>query len=95
VYITNFVFWIGIAHSGTLISAILYLVRSKWRDAVSRSTEAMTVIAVMTAGIFPLVHLGRIWVFYYILPYPTERALYPDFMSPLVWDVIAVLPISP
>lgn len=91
VYITNFVFWIGIAHSGTLISAILYLVRSKWRDAVSRSTEAMTVIAVMTAGIFPLVHLGRLWVFYYILPYPNQRALYPDYMSPLVWDVIAVL----
>jgi Ni/Fe-hydrogenase subunit HybB-like protein len=91
VYITNFVFWVGIAHSGTLISAILYLVRSKWRDAVSRSTEAMTVIAVMTAGIFPLVHLGRLWVFYYILPYPNQRGLYPNYMSPLVWDVIAVL----
>lgn len=90
-YITNFVFWVGIAHSGTLISAILYLVRSKWRDAVSRSTEAMTVIAVMTAGIFPLVHLGRVWVFYYILPYPNQRLLYPNFMSPIVWDVIAVL----
>jgi molybdopterin-containing oxidoreductase family membrane subunit len=90
-YITSFVFWIGIAHSGTLISAILYLVRSKWRDSVSRSTEAMTVIAVMTAGIFPLVHLGRLWVFYYILPYPTQRGLYPNFMSPLVWDIIAVL----
>ncbi len=90
-YITNFVFWVGIAHSGTLISAILYLVRSKWRDAVSRSTEAMTVIAVMTAGIFPLIHLGRLWVFYYILPYPNQRLLYPNFMSPIVWDVIAVL----
>ncbi|HEX2934788.1 MAG TPA: quinol:electron acceptor oxidoreductase subunit ActD [Bacteroidales bacterium] len=90
-YITNFVFWVGIAHSGTLISAILYLVRSKWRDAISRSTEAMTVIAVMTAGIFPLVHLGRLWVFYFILPYPNQRLLYPNFMSPIVWDVIAVL----
>ncbi len=90
-YITSFVFWIGIAHSGTLISAILYLVRSKGRDAVSRTTEAMTVIAIITAGIFPLVHLGRLWVFYYILPYPSERGLYPNFMSPLVWDVIAVL----
>ena len=90
-YITNFVFWIGIAHSGTLISAILYLVRSQWRDAVSRATEAMTVIAVMTAGIFPLVHLGRVWIFYYLIPYPNERALYPNFMSPLVWDLIAVI----
>lgn len=91
VYITSFVFWVGIAHSGTLISAILYLARSRWRDAVSRSTEAMTVIAVMTAGIFPLIHLGRLWVFYYIFPYPNQRGLYPNYMSPLVWDMIAVL----
>jgi molybdopterin-containing oxidoreductase family membrane subunit len=90
-YITNFVFWIGIAHSGTLISAILFLMRSQWRDAVSRATEAMTVFAVMTAGIFPLVHLGRLWTFYYLLPYPNQRALYPNYMSPLVWDLIAVL----
>ncbi len=90
-YITNFVFWVGIAHSGTLISAILFLVRSKWRDAVSRSTEAMTVFAVMTAGLFPLIHLGRLWVFYYILPYPNQRALYPNFSSPLVLDLIAIL----
>ena len=72
-YITNFVFWIGIAHSGTLISAILYLMRSQWRNAVSRATEAMTVIAVMTAGMFPLIHLGRVWVFYYLVPYPKDR----------------------
>lgn len=91
VYITNFVFWVGIAHSGTLISAILFLVRSHWRDAVSRSTEAMTVFAVMTAGMFPLIHLGRLWVFYYILPYPNQRALYPNFSSPLVLDLIAIL----
>ncbi len=90
-YITNFVFWIGIAHSGTLISAILFLMRSQWRDAVSRATEAMTVIAVMTAGMFPLIHLGRVWVFYYLFPYPNQRALYPNYMSPLVWDLIAVL----
>ncbi len=90
VYIGNFVFWIGIAHSGTLISAILHLVRSKWRAAVSRSAEAMTIFAVMTAGLFPLVHLGRLWVFYYILPYPSERQLWPNFQSPLVWDVLAV-----
>ncbi len=90
-YITNFVFWVGIAHSGTLISAVLFLAHSKWRDAVSRSTEAMTVFAVMTAGLFPLIHLGRVWVFYYILPYPNQRDLFPNFMSPLVSDVVAVL----
>jgi len=90
VYITNFVFWVGIAHSGTLISAILYLLRANWRDAVSRSAEAMTIFAVMTAGLFPLVHLGRLWVFYYIIPYPSQRELWPNFVSPLVWDVCAV-----
>jgi len=90
VYITNFVFWVGIAHSGTLISAILHLVRSRWRTAVSRSAEAMTVFAVMTAGLFPMVHLGRVWVFYYIIPYPSQRQLWPDFLSPLIWDVCAV-----
>jgi Ni/Fe-hydrogenase subunit HybB-like protein len=90
VYIGNFVFWVGIAHSGTLISAILKLVRAKWRNAVSRSAEAMTVFAVMTAGLFPLIHLGRVWVFYFILPYPSERHLWPNFVSPLIWDVLAV-----
>lgn len=90
VYIANFVFWVGIAHSGTLISAILFLVRAKWRDAVSRSAEAMTVFAVMTAGLFPMIHLGRLWVVYYILPYPSQRQLWPNFQSPLVWDVVAV-----
>ncbi|MCY2926545.1 MAG: polysulfide reductase NrfD, partial [Planctomycetota bacterium] len=89
-YITDFVFWVGIAHSGTLISAILHLVRSRWRVAVARSAEAMTVFAVMTAGLFPLVHLGRVWVMYFILPYPSERQLWPNFMSPLVWDVVAI-----
>lgn len=90
VYIGNFVFWVGIAHSGTLISAILYLVRSRWRMAVARSAEAMTVFAVMTAGLFPLIHLGRLWVVYYILPYPSARQLWPNFLSPLVWDVVAI-----
>ncbi|GFO58879.1 hypothetical protein GMST_12040 [Geomonas silvestris] len=90
VYITNFVFWVGIAHSGTLISAILYLLRANWRDAVSRSAEAMTIFAVMTAGLFPLIHLGRLWVFYYIIPYPSQREIWPNFVSPLVWDVCAV-----
>jgi Ni/Fe-hydrogenase subunit HybB-like protein len=89
-YITNFVFWIGIGHAGTLISAILHLVRSRWRTAISRSAEAMTIFAVLTAGLFPLIHLGRVWVVYYIIPYPSERQLWPDFMSPLVWDVCAV-----
>ncbi|HEX2926542.1 MAG TPA: quinol:electron acceptor oxidoreductase subunit ActD [Ruminiclostridium sp.] len=89
-YITNFVFWVGIAHSGTLISAIFFLVRAKWRDAVSRSAEAMTLIAIMIAGLFPLIHLGRLWVFYYIIPYPSERQIWPNFKSALVWDVLAV-----
>jgi Ni/Fe-hydrogenase subunit HybB-like protein len=89
-YIGSFVFWIGIAHSGTLISAILYLVRSKWRTAVSRSSEAMTIIAIMTAGMFPLIHLGRFWVFYFIIPYPSQRQIWPNFQSPLVFDLVAV-----
>jgi molybdopterin-containing oxidoreductase family membrane subunit len=90
VYIANFVFWVGIAHSGTLISAILHLVRSRWRAAVARAAEAMTVFAVITAGLFPMIHLGRVWVVYYIFPYPSQRQLWPNFMSPLVWDVVAV-----
>jgi molybdopterin-containing oxidoreductase family membrane subunit len=90
VYITNFVFWVGIAHSGTLISAILYLMRARWRTAVARAAEAMTVFAVMTAGAFPIVHLGRPWLFFWLLPYPNERELWVNFRSPLVWDVFAV-----
>ncbi len=90
VYITNFVFWVGIAHSGTLISAILYLFRTRWRTAVYRLAETMTVFAVMTAGLFPLVHLGRVWNAYWLLPYPNERSLQPNFRSPLVWDAFAV-----
>ena len=89
-YIANFVFWVGIAHSGTLISAILLLVRARWRTSVSRSAEAMTIFAIATAGMFPLIHLGRLWVFYYILPYPSQRQLWPNFQSPLVWDVVAI-----
>jgi Ni/Fe-hydrogenase subunit HybB-like protein len=90
VYITNFVFWVGIAHSGTLISAILFLFRSRWRTAVYRVAETMTGFAVMTAGLFPLIHLGRVWFFYWLLPYPNQRWLQPDFRSPLVWDAFAV-----
>ncbi|MFQ5702416.1 MAG: NrfD/PsrC family molybdoenzyme membrane anchor subunit [Gemmatimonadales bacterium] len=90
VYITTFVFWVGIAHSGTLISAILYLFRSKWRTAVYRTAEAMTVFAVMTAGLFPLIHVGRIWYAYWLFPYPNQRQLWVNFKSPLLWDVFAV-----
>src|SRR5262245_29059539 len=90
VYITNFVFWVGIAHSGTLISAILLLCRTRWRTPVSRAAEAMTVFAVLTAGLFPLIHLGRVWFFYWLLPYPNQRWLQPNFRSPLVWDAFAI-----
>ena len=90
VYITTFVFWVGIGHAGTLISAILFLFRSQWRTAVYRATEAMTVFAVMTAGLFPIIHIGRQWVFYWLLPYPNQRYLWPNFKSPLLWDVFAI-----
>ncbi len=90
VYITTFVFWVGIGHAGTLISAILYLFRSPWRTAVYRATEAMTVFAIMTAGLFPIIHIGRQWVFYWLLPYPNQRLLWPNFKSPLMWDVFAI-----
>jgi Ni/Fe-hydrogenase subunit HybB-like protein len=90
VFITCFVFWVGIAHSGTLISAILFLFRSGWRTAVYRTAEAMTVFAVMTAGLFPLIHIGRQWYFYWLVPYPNERGLWPNFKSPLIWDEFAI-----
>lgn len=90
VYITNFVFWVGIAHSGTLISAVLFLFRARFRSAFNRTAEAMTVIAVMTAGLYPLIHLGRVWRFYYLLPYPNQRLLWVNFRSPIIWDVFAV-----
>ena len=89
-YLVNFVFWVGIAHSGTLISAILFLFRASWRTAIARSAEAMTVFAVATAGLFPFIHLGRVWVFYWMLPYPNQRTLWPNFQSPLIFDVIAI-----
>lgn len=88
--ITNFVFWIGIGHAGTLISAILHLFRQRWRTAINRSAEAMTIFAVMTAGLFPLIHLGRTWFAYWLVPYPNTRFLWVNFRSPLVWDVFAV-----
>ena len=89
-YITTFVFWIGIGHAGTLISAILYLFRARWRTSIYRGAEAMTVFAVMTAGLFPLIHAGRMWFAYWLLPYPNQRYLWPNFRSPLVWDVFAI-----
>jgi Ni/Fe-hydrogenase subunit HybB-like protein len=89
-YITTFVFWIGIGHAGTLISAILYLFRAKWRTSIYRGSEAMTIFAVMTAGLFPIIHAGRMWLAYWLVPYPNERFLWPNFRSPLVWDVFAI-----
>lgn len=89
-YITTFVFWVGIAHSGTLISAVLFLFRAKFRMPIYRLAEAMTVFAVLTAGLFPLIHLGRVWFFYWLMPYPNQRAIWPNFRSPLLWDVFAV-----
>src|ERR1017187_891236 len=88
--IVNFVWWIGIGHAGTLISAILLLLRQKWRTSINRFAEAMTLFAVACAGIFPLIHMGRPWLFYWMMPYPNTMYLWPQFRSPLVWDVFAV-----
>ena len=89
--IITFVFWIGIGHAGTLISAILFLFRQKWRTSIARTAEAMTVFAVMTAGLFPILHTGRPWLAYWLLPYPNQRGpLWVNFRSPLIWDVFAV-----
>jgi molybdopterin-containing oxidoreductase family membrane subunit len=88
--ITDFVFWVGIAHSGTLISAVLFLFRARFRTAVYRVAEMMTVFGVLTAGLFPIFHLGRPWFAYWLFPYPNERGIWPNFRSPLVWDVFAV-----
>ena len=90
VYITDFVFWVGIGHAGTLISAVLYLVRAPFRTSIYRASEAMTVFAVMTAGLFPVIHIGRVWNFYWLLPYPNQRQLWINYKSPLLWDVFAV-----
>jgi molybdopterin-containing oxidoreductase family membrane subunit len=89
-YIVTFVFWIGIGHAGTLISAILFLFRAKWRNAVNRGAEALTVFAVITAALFPVLHLGRLWKLYFLIPYPNQRALWVNFKSPLLWDVFAI-----
>ena len=88
--IVNFVWWIGIGHAGTLISAILLLLRQEWRTSINRFAEAMTLFAVACAGMFPLLHLGRVWKFYYLFPYPNSMGVWPQWRSPLVWDVMAV-----
>ena len=88
--ITNFVFWVGIGHAGTLISAILFLFRQRWRTSISRFAEGMTVFAVMCAAVFPGIHVGRAWLAYWLVPYPNQMGMWPNFRSPLVWDVFAV-----
>src|SRR6266702_4062587 len=89
--IINFVWWIGIGHAGTLISAILLLLRQEWRQSINRFAESLTIFAVACAGLFPLLHLGRPYYFYWLIPYPNTMSLWPQFRSPLVWDVFAVL----
>jgi molybdopterin-containing oxidoreductase family membrane subunit len=88
--IINFVWWIGIGHAGTLISAILLLLRQEWRTSINRFAEAMTLFAVACAGLFPVLHMGRPWLAYWLFPYPNTMAIWPQFRSPLVWDVFAV-----
>ena len=88
--IVNFVFWVGIGHAGTLISAILFIFRQSWRTAINRAAEAMTIFAVICAGLFPAIHVGRVWVVYWLFPYPNQMLMWPNFRSPLLWDVFAV-----
>jgi len=88
--IVNFVFWVGIGHAGTLISAILFLLRQKWRTGIARFSEAMTIFAVMCAGLFPIIHTGRPWLAGYLMPYPNQHSLWVNFTSPIIWDVFAV-----
>ncbi len=88
--IVNFVFWVGIGHAGTLISAILYLFRQNWRTGINRMAEAMTIFAVICAGLFPGIHVGRPWLAYWLFPIPNQMILWPQFRSPLMWDVFAV-----
>ncbi len=91
VYITDFVFWVGIGHAGTLISAILFLFRAKWRNTINRSAEAMTIFAVISAGLFPLIHVGRLWLApYWMAPLPNTNNLWVNFRSPLIWDIFAI-----
>ena len=88
--IVNFVFWVGIGHAGTLISAVLFLFRQKWRTSINRAAEAMTIFAVMCALLFPTIHVGRVWLLYWVFPIPNQMDVWPNFRSPLLWDVFAV-----
>jgi molybdopterin-containing oxidoreductase family membrane subunit len=90
-YLVDFVFWIGISHAGTLISAILRLTDASWRKPVTRAAEAITVFALMIGGMFPIIHLGRAWLFFWLFPYPNGRLLWPNFRSPLLWDLTAIV----
>jgi Ni/Fe-hydrogenase subunit HybB-like protein len=89
-FITDFVFWIGISHAGTLISAILRLVNAGWRRPVTRCAEVITAFALMIGGLFPIIHLGKPWLFFWLMPYPSSRLIWPNFRSPLVWDFFAI-----
>jgi Ni/Fe-hydrogenase subunit HybB-like protein len=89
-YIATFVFWVGISHAGTMISAVLRLLKADWRRPITRGAEAMTAFALMMAGLFPLIHLGRVWKFYWMIPYPNSRLMWPNFQSPLMWDMVAI-----
>ncbi|MFV1859614.1 MAG: NrfD/PsrC family molybdoenzyme membrane anchor subunit [Anaerolineales bacterium] len=89
-YIATFVFWVGISHAGTMISAVLRLLKADWRRPITRGAEAMTAFALMMAALYPLIHLGRVWKFYWMIPYPNNRFLWPNFQSPLMWDLVAI-----
>lgn len=89
-YIATFIFWIGMSHSGTLLSAILHIVHADWRKPIYRFAEAMTTFSLMTAGLFPIIHLGRVWNFYWVVPYVSDRGIWPNFRSPLSWDAFAI-----
>jgi molybdopterin-containing oxidoreductase family membrane subunit len=89
-YIATFVFWVGISHAGTMISAVLRLLHADWRRPITRGAEAMTAGALMMAGLYPLIHLGRVWKFYWMIPYPNNRLMWPNFQSPLMWDMVAI-----
>lgn len=89
-HIATFIFWVGISHAGTMISAVLRLLKADWRRPITRGAEAMTAFALMMAGLYPLIHLGRVWKFYWMIPYPNNRFLWPNFQSPLMWDMVAI-----
>ncbi len=89
-FIATFVFWVGISHAGTIISAVLRLLKADWRRPITRGAEAMTAFALMMAGLFPFIHLGRVWKFYWMIPYPNNRFMWPNFQSPLMWDMVAI-----